>query len=106
MPTSNLMAETADYMTLLVAFGVFIWSFLGSRLSLMLLRSVVYWKGLLLFLIFCTSLETIALTATWWTFSSGRIAGIHLLAIPVEEYILFVGFYTLVVGSWEVFTHA
>jgi len=64
-------------------------------------RRPAFWVGLAVFFAGCMVLELVALTAGWWTFEPSKVLGLWLLGIPVEELLLFVGFFVLVTGLSE-----
>lgn len=65
------------------------------------MRTKAYWFSLAIFMAFGTTVDWVAIHWTWWEWSPVRTCGLHLLNIPIEEFILFiVGHMTLVV-AWE-----
>jgi len=60
-----------------------------------------FWITVVIFFIYSSMLEYIALKQKWWNFNPGRIMGILILSIPVEEYLLFLLFAFFVIGMWN-----
>ena len=90
-----------EYVFLLVMLGLILVTIFHRPIRREL-RKPAFWLGLTAFCIGCTLLELCALSQGWWTFNYIKILGIEIVGIPLEEYLLFAGFFVLVTSLSEI----
>jgi lycopene cyclase domain-containing protein len=62
-------------------------------------------QAISLFVLYCLTIEIVALTRGWWVFNERRVIGLYVWRIPLEELLLFAAFSVVVIGAWETLAH-
>lgn len=88
-----------EYLILLLLFNLVGISLFLNKFSLLKTGKNVL--GMLIFFVYSTLLEIVALNLGWWEFNDEHICGIKVFNIPLEEYILFISFYCCVIIVWD-----
>ncbi|HEX6085873.1 MAG TPA: lycopene cyclase domain-containing protein [Thermoanaerobaculia bacterium] len=95
-----MVAARYEYLFLLLVFALVGASVLSARAQ-RAMRTKAYWVSLLLFMIFGTAVDLIAIHWEWWEWSAAKICGLRPLNIPIEEYVLFIIAHMTLVATWE-----
>ncbi|MGZ5465661.1 MAG: lycopene cyclase domain-containing protein [Thermoanaerobaculia bacterium] len=89
-----------EYLFLLLIFGLIGLAILSARAQ-RAIRTQTFWVSMAIFCVFGTAVDLLAIHWNWWQWSPDKTCGIRLLAIPIEEYILFLVGHTAAVAIWE-----
>ena len=84
-----MIPENLEYLFLLFLYLLLIVTFLTEPL-LKLLPKRSFWISCSMFCLTWALIEIYALQARWWVFSPGKICGVFIATVPIEEYILFI----------------
>jgi len=95
-----MLPPQSEYFFILSVYCLAIVSLFAGTLQ-RVARQRHFWIGMFTFFTWCTVLDYVAISLRWWNFPVGRLLGLGLVGIPIEEYCLFVLAYVLVVASWE-----
>lgn len=95
-----MLPEQLEYAVALLLLATVGCSLTWDRL-IDLARTRAFWVSILLFTLYCSVIEWIALSRGWWAFNESRIIGWKLFGVPIEELALFPVFFCLAVGAWE-----
>ena len=88
------------YLLIILLFGIF-----PAAVFLWLARNVIHWKTFFvaeafIFIVAVIS-DYIGIQAEVWTYGTGKILGIGLFGIPLEDYIFFLLIPAWVIGCYE-----
>lgn len=96
----QLVPSRAEYATILLLLLALVVSMFLDELR-RLSRRPSFWSALATCVAFGLVFDIVALRLEWWSFSSGRLLGLSVLAVPIEELGLFALIFTLAVSAWE-----
>lgn len=95
-----MLPSNCEYIAVLLVLSLFTVSLFFPELK-NLGRLGSFWIGLTFFLGLSTTFDAMAIALGWWWFPPNKNIGVDFFYVPIEEIILFVLIYLLVVCAWE-----